>query len=50
MSSTKRFKFTVSGKGYSTTEIIEAVNPSEARRFAEARFPGCKLFGFNQVS
>ena len=48
MSNKKTFKFTVSGKGYSSEEIIEAVNPIEARRFAEARFPGCKLYGFNQ--
>mgnify|MGYP003680455999 CR=1 FL=1 len=50
MSRNKTFKFTVSGKGYSTTELIEAINPVEAKRFAEARYPGCRLYGFNQVS
>jgi hypothetical protein len=49
MSNKKQYKFTVSGRGYSTEEIIEAVNPREAKRFAEARYPGCKLYGFNQV-
>ena len=46
----KTFKFTVSGPGYVYDETIEAVNPPEARRLAEARYPGCKLYGFNQVS
>ena len=49
MSNKKTFKFTVSGSGYSQTEFIEAVNPREAKRFAEARFPGTKLYGFNEV-
>ena len=49
MSNKKTFKFIVSGKGYSTTEYIEAVNPVEARRLAEARYPGTPLYGFNQV-
>ncbi len=45
----KTFKFTVSGPGYNYQETIEAVNPPEAKRLAEARYPGCKLYGFNQV-
>ena len=48
-SNLKRYKFTVSGKGASFQEVIEAVNPPQARQFAEARYPGCKLYGFNQV-
>ena len=50
MSTTKEFKFTISGKGYVSEDVIRAVNPSEARRFAEARYPGCNLYGFNMVS
>jgi hypothetical protein len=50
MASQKTFKFTVSGRGYSTTEFIEAVNPSVARQRAEARYPDAKLYGFNQVN
>lgn len=49
MANRKTFKFTVSGRGYNYTETIEAVNPPEARRLAEARYPGCRLYGFNQV-
>ena len=48
-SNLKKYKFTVSGKGNQFTQIIEAVNPPQAREFAEARYPGCKLYGFNQV-
>ena len=48
-SNRKTYEFTVSGSGYNYKEVIEAVNPPEARRLAEARFPGCKLYGFNQV-
>ena len=49
MSNRKTYKFTVSGNGYNYTETIEAVNPPEAKRLAEARYPGCRLYGFNQV-
>ncbi len=49
MATRKTFKFTVSGSGYNYDEFIEAVNPPEAKRLAEARYPGCKLYGFNQV-
>ena len=45
----KRYKFTVSDRGSNFTEIIEAVNPPQAKRFAEARYPGAKLYGFNQI-
>ena len=48
-SNLKRYKFTVSGNGNQFTEVIEAVNPPQARQFAEARYPGCRLYGFNQV-
>ncbi len=50
MATRKTFKFTVSDKGSSYDEFIEAVNPPQARRLAEARYPGCRLFGFNQVN
>ncbi len=50
MASTKTFKFTVSDTGSTRTEFIEAVNPPQAKRMAEARYPGCRLFGFNQVN
>ena len=46
----KTFRFTVSGSGYVYKEEIEAVNRPEAKRLAEARYPGCKLYGFNQIS
>ena len=49
MSTRKTYKFTVSGRGYNYEEFIEAVNPPEARRLAEARYPGCNLYGFNEV-
>jgi len=48
-SNLKRYKFNVSGNGTNFTEVIEAVNPPQARQFAEARYPGCRLSGFNQV-
>ena len=48
-SNLKTFKFTVSGKGYNYQETIEAVNPPQARQLAEARYPGHRLYGFNQV-
>ena len=50
MASTKTFKFTVSDTGSTRTEFIEAVNPPQAKRMAEARYPGSKLYGFNQVN
>ena len=49
MASTKTFKFTVSGKGFVYEESIQAVNPPQARQMAEARYPGCRLYGFNQI-
>lgn len=49
-STRKTFTFTVSGSGYNYQEEIRAVNRPEAKRLAEARYPGCKLYGFNQVS
>ena len=30
-------------------EYIEAVNPPEARRFAEARYPGCRIGSVNSA-
>ena len=30
-------------------ELIEALNPPQAKRFAEARFPGFKATSANQV-
>ena len=50
MTTTRTYKFTVSGNGYSSTEFIEATNPNIARRRAEARFPDARCFGFNEVS
>ena len=50
MATQKTYKFTVSGNGYSSTEFIEAVNQSVARRRAEARFPNENLYGFNEQS
>ena len=49
-SNRKTFEFTVSGSGYVYKETIEAVNRPEAKRLAEARYPGCKLYGFNTIS
>jgi hypothetical protein len=48
MATQKTYKFTVSGRGYSSTEFIEATNPNVARQRAEARFPDAKLYGFNE--
>ena len=50
MATRKTFKFTVSDTGSTYDEFIEAVNPPQARRLAEARYPNCRLYGFNQVS
>ena len=45
----KTYKVVVIHEGAgTTTEYVEAVNVPEARRFAEARFPGCRLGGVNQ--
>lgn len=46
----KVFKFKVVDGGNSFSETIEAINPPQAKKFAEARYPGCRLYGFNQVS
>ena len=44
----KTFKVQVVHKGSGTTaEYIDAVNTTEARKFAEARFPDCKIAGVN---
>ena len=48
-SNLKTFKFTVSGSGYVYEETIQAVNPPAAKRMAQARYPGERLYGFNQV-
>ena len=45
------FKVTVMHKGAgSTKELIEAINSLEAKRFAEARFPDCKIGAANRVN
>ena len=45
------FKVTIMRKGAgSTQELIEAVNAPEAKRFAEARYPDCKIGGANRVN
>ena len=49
MSNVKTFKFNVSDHGKCFKETIEAVNRPQAIKFAEARYPGCRLSGFNQV-
>ena len=50
MTTTKEFIFNVSDTGSVYQDVIRAVNPPQARRLAEARYPGCRLSGFNQVS
>jgi len=51
MAQMKKFKVNVVHKGAgSSAEIIEAVNVPEARAFAEARFPGCKIAGINTAN
>ena len=45
----KTFRFSVSEGGSSFIAEIEAVNPGQARRLAEGRYPGCSFGGFNQV-
>jgi L-ascorbate metabolism protein UlaG (beta-lactamase superfamily) len=50
MSNNKRFKVTLTSKSYpARKEVIEAVNPPQAKEFAEARFPGFKATAANQV-
>ena len=45
------FKVTVMHKGAgSSKELIEAINAPEAKRFAEARFPDCKIGAANRVN
>jgi len=45
-----QFKCHVSSKGAgSRPVIIEAINAPQAREFAEARYPGCKIAGVNRV-
>ena len=46
----KTFKVQVVTKGAGSTPVyIEAVNRPQAREFAEARYPGCRIAGVNQV-
>ena len=49
MSNNKRFKVTLTGGGPARQEIVEALNPPQAKAFAEARFPGYKACSANQV-
>ena len=42
----KPWKVKIIGKGCASDEvIIEATNIPQARQFAEARYPGCKIGG-----
>ena len=46
-----QFKCQVNPKGAgSYPVIIEAINAPQARQFAEARYPGCKIAGVNRVN
>ena len=45
----KSWKVYVSDVGTQYEVIIEAPNPPAARRIAEARYPGCRLSGFNEA-
>ena len=48
MANTKQWKVNVIMPGTGArTEIIEAVNPPEAKRFAEARYPGARIGSVN---
>ena len=49
MSANKQFKVTLTGGGPARQEIIEALNPPMAKRFAEARFPGYTATAANQI-
>ena len=49
MTPRKTFRFTVATQGTVYTEEIQAINRTEAKRLAEARYPGSKLYGFNSV-
>ena len=49
MSNNKKFKVTLTGGGPARQEIIEALNPPQAKAFAEARFPGYTACSANQV-
>ena len=49
MSTLKAYKVNVSDTGSQFSVIIEAVNPPQAKRLAEARYPGCQLSGFNEA-
>ena len=49
MSRMKTFKVTLTGGGPALQVEIEAINPPQARKFAEARYPGYRAGGANQV-
>ena len=49
MSNHKRFKVTLVGGGPARQELIEALNPPQAKQFAEARFPGYTATAANRV-
>ena len=49
MSNQKRFKVTLVGGGPARQEIVEALNPVQAKSFAEARFPGYTATAANRV-
>lgn len=49
MSRNKTYKVTLTGGGPARKELIEAINPPQAKSFAEARFPGYKASAANQV-
>lgn len=49
MSNRKMFRVTLTGGGPARQEIVEALNPPQAKSFAEARFPGYKATAANQL-
>ena len=49
MSNHKQFKVTLVGGGPARQELIEALNPPQAKQFAEARFPGYTATAANRV-
>ena len=49
MANMKTFKVHVVTPGAGSNVVhIEAVNQPQARQFAQARYPGCKIAGVNQ--
>ena len=45
----KQFRVSISGNGFMERIIIEANNIPQAREFAVARYPGCRINGISQI-